>query len=416
MNPYSQALLEAVTPLINDGPPDAVIPAVKLALQSDATEGYLYYILGNRQFEGGACDEAAVALDVATHLLPKQPEPFNDLAASLFVLQRDAEAIAILQRSLALNPDMAEAQETDAIWLLRYGRFREGWRKYEARFRTRKNQFQWRTLSQPFWQGERLDGKTILLHAEQGLGDAVQFARYVPMVAARGGRVILEVYKEALPIMRDLHGVARLIARGEPLPAFDVHCPLLSLPLKFATDLDSIPANIPYLTVPAEKLKPWREKLGPRKGLRVGIAVSGNPRHRDDARRSIALETFLKAFAGRPDAELHFLQDQVRPSDEAALQGHPNLHSHVGELHDFGDTGALIAQLDIVVSVDTSVAHLAGALGRPVWLLLAHLADWRWLLERDDSPWYPTMRLFRQVERGDWTSVLAAVGSQLEAL
>lgn len=416
MNPYAQALVEAIAPLINSAPPNDVIPAVKLALQSDAAEGYLYYVLGNRQFEAGLCDEATIALELATRLVPTRAEGFNDLAAALFVLQRDAEAIANLQRSLTLNPDLAEAQETDAIWLLRYGRFREGWRKYEARFRTRRNQHQWRALPQPFWQGERLDGKTILLHAEQGLGDAVQFVRYVPMVAARGGRVILEVYAEAVPVVREIHGVSRVIARGENLPPFDVHCPLLSLPLKFGTDLDSIPATVPYLTVPPEKLRLWREKLGPRKGLRIGIAVSGNPHHRDDARRSIPLETFLTAFRSRPDAELHFLQDTVRPSDEAALQRYPNLHSHVGELHDFGDTGALIAQLDVVMSVDTSVIHLAGALGRPVWVLLMHLADWRWLLERDDTPWYPTMRLFRQPERGDWASILAEVSSRLEAL
>jgi hypothetical protein len=195
-----------------------------------------------------------------------------------------------------------------------------------------------------------------------------------------------------------------------------VHCSLLSLPLAFGTDLDSIPAAVPYLTVPPDRLTRWRQKLGPRKGLRVGIAWSGNPNHRDDARRSISLDLFGTLLTDRPGIEFHVLQTEFRAADQAVLRDMPHVRNHADDLHDFGDTGALVSLMDLVISVDTSIVHLAGALDRPVWVLLAHLADWRWLLERDDSPWYPSMWLLRQQERGNWASVLSIARSRLEEM
>lgn len=409
MTPYTKALFDAVWPALESGDAQAAMPLLKLALEANARDPYFHYALGNCQFRAGDIDDAAVALTTATRLDPKRAEAFNDLAATLFVLGRDAEALVCLRRALDLDPSLPEATETDAIWLLRYGQFHEGWQKYESRFRTRANRHLRRDFAQPAWTGEPLNGCTILLHAEQGLGDALQFVRYAPLVARRGGRVVLEVYPQVLPLVRHLPGVALAVSNAEPLPPFDVHCSLLSLPGVFDTDLDSIPATVPYLTVPPDKLAEWTGRLGPRRGMRVGIAWSGNPRHRDDARRSIPFETFHALTAAHPAIEFHSLQKDV--SVTAA-----NVFDHSAELHDFGDTGALVSLMDLVISVDTSVAHLAGALGRPVWVLLMHLADWRWLLEREDSPWYPTMRLLRQPSRGDWASVLAKASRWLEAL
>lgn len=410
--PYADALIAT----LETERVEQAIPLLKLAIQSGAANPYLLYALGNCQFKAGLYPEAATALTAATRMDPTRAEAFNDLAASLFVLGRDPEALACLRRSLDLCPDLPEAQETDAIWLLRYGRFQEGWRKYEARFRTRENRHLWRPFAQPIWKGEALGGRTILLHAEQGLGDAMQFIRYVPMVAARGGLVILDVYRELGPLLMKLPGVAGLVHNAVAIPPFDVHRSLLSLPLVFGTDLNSIPSTVPYLTVPAERLAHWRRKLGPRRGMRIGVAWSGNPKHRDDARRSIPFDVFSRLLTDRPGIEYHVVQSDIRAGDLAALGGMEHVRSHQGELGNFGDNGALVALMDVVITVDTSVAHLAGALDRPVWLLLAHLADWRWLLVRDDSPWYPSMWLLRQPERGDWGSVLSVVSSRLREM
>jgi hypothetical protein len=185
------------------------------------------------------------------------------------------------------------------------------------------------------------------------------------------------------------------------------------MPRVFGTDLDSIPAAVPYLTVPEARMAHWRHKLGPRRALRVGVAWSGNPKHRDDARRSIPFDVFATLLTDRPDIELHVLQTGLRRADRAGLQDRPWVRNHADVPQDFGDAGALVSLMDVVISVDTSIAHLAGALDRPVWLLLANLADWRWMMERDDTPWYPSMRLLRQPERGDWASVLSVVAARL---
>lgn len=211
-------------------------------------------------------------------------------------------------------------------------------------------------------------------------------------------------------------GINQILDANGPLPPFDLHCSLMSLPLAFRTDLDSIPATLPYLTVPDDRLARWRNRLGPRRGLRVGIAWSGNPQHRDDARRSIAFETFSTILTDRPGLEFHVVQTQLRQADRAALALWPHVRNHADLLADFADTGALVSLMDVVISVDTAVVHLAGALDRPTWLLLAHLADWRWMLERDDSPWYPSLWLLRQPQRGDWTSVLSTVAETLQEM
>jgi tetratricopeptide (TPR) repeat protein len=379
--------------------------------------GYALYLLGHIQYHMQRYEEAAVALSLSVAITPDQAAAQNDLAAALFALGRETEAVPAIERALAARPDLAEAQETWSIELLRAGRLREAWPQYEARFHSAQGLARRRDFSQPQWRGETpIAGRTILLHAEQGAGDTFQFVRYVPMVAALGATVVLEVYPGLRDAMAGLDGATTVIERGEALPAFDLHCPLLSLPLAFGTDLDSIPAEAPYLAARPDRVALWRTRLGARRGRRIGVVFSGNPGHPDDARRSIPLVQFARLLPDAPDRSFHILQPAIREADRFALELLPHVHDHSAMLDDFADTAALITLMDVVVSVDTSVAHLAGALGWPVWVLLPAKPDWRWLMQRDDSPWYPTMWLFRQQRPGDWESVLDAAARRLEEL
>jgi hypothetical protein len=282
-----------------------------------------------------------------------------------------------------------------------------------------------RAFSRPRWLGEPLNGRRILLHAEQGLGDTIQFCRYAPLVAARGGRVILEVPRKLLRLLSGLRGVTQLVAAGDPLPAFDVQCSLMSLPLAFRTRLDTIPAQVPYLAARPETVAYWRHRLGPWTRRRVGLVWSGGFRpdqpesHAVNERRNIPLRLiaqlnqpaidFVSLQKGEPaESELIALKDAVWPGG--------NLTNAAPELDDFEDTAGLIETLDLVISVDTSTAHLAAAMGKPVWLLNRFDSCWRWLEQREDSPWYPTLRLFRQTTRGDWQAVTQRVSAALQAM
>jgi hypothetical protein len=390
---------------------------IKLALGASGDESYILYLLGHTQYHLQRYEEAVTALSLSVAINPDQASALNDLAAALFALGREAEAVPAIAQALAVRPDLAEAQETWSIELLRAGRLREGWPHYEARFASALGVGRRRDFAQPQWRGEAsIAGRTILLHAEQGAGDTFQFVRYAPLVAAMGATVLLEVYPGLREVMGGLEGVTTVLERGEPLPAFDLHCPLLSLPLAFGTDLDSIPAEVPYLAAPADRVGLWRARLGPRAGKRVGVVFSGNPVHPDDQRRSIPLVQFARLLSPAADREFHILQNDIRPGDRFALELLPHVRDHTGAIGDFADTAALVSLMDVVVTVDTSVAHLAGALGWPVWVLLPFKPDWRWMMERDDSPWYPTMWLFRQPRVGDWESVLEDAARRLDEM
>ncbi|MGE4048208.1 MAG: tetratricopeptide repeat protein [Acetobacteraceae bacterium] len=388
----------------------------KLALATEPANPELHYLLGHAQYRLSRYQDAEHALRRSILIDPNHARANNDLAAALFALGRDEDAIRHIRAALRLDPTLPEAEETEAIWLLRQGRFREAWPKYEARYRTEKGQGLRRDFACPQWQGEPIAGRTILLHAEQGFGDAIQFARYVPLVAQRGARVILEVHRGLGRLMAGLTGAQLVLERGQTLPHADLHCPLLSLPLIFGTDLDSIPASVPYLAAQDALVFKWRAHLGPRRGLRIGIVWSGNPAHRDDRRRTIPLGRFARLLAPRDGCEFHVLQAAVRQDDKPVLASLPHVRDHSLLMPDFADTAALVSLMDVVISVDTSVAHLAGALGWPVWLLLPAMPDWRWMLGRDDSPWYPTFWLFRQRSPGDWDDVLGRVAQQLNTM
>jgi len=389
---------------------------LRLLLGRSRREAHVTYLLGHLRLLQNDPLAAEALLRSAIELDPGHAQAHDDLGRVLAALDHRAEAREVRLRAMELNPDLARQRMITAFDALRAGDFATGWEEYESRVIAAPGVLPRRGFAQRQWYGERdIAGKTILLHAEQGHGDAIQFLRYVPMVAALGARVVLEIHRPLLALAAAVPGVAELYQLGDRLPGFDFHCPLMSLPLAFHTDTGTIPAEVPYLAVPQERLARWRRRLGPRRRMRIGIAWSGNPDYGDDYKRSIPLADFTRIL-DRPDCELHVIQNEVRASDKPVLDGLTHLTDHSTLFGDFADTAALISLLDLVIAVDTSVVHLAGALGWPTWLLLPHLADWRWLAGREDSPWYPTMWLFRQETEGDWPGVLDRVSQQLASM
>ncbi len=373
---------------------------------------------GNALCDLGRLDDAAAEFVATIAQDPGMAEAHNNLGTTLTALGRAEAALADYDRAIALKPDYAEARIGRAYNLLLHGRLREGWEQQEWRWRTAKFRPHLRNLPQPRWRGEPLAGRTLLLYAEQGLGDTIQFCRYATLIAERaagdGGQVVLEVQPPLLPLLRDQLAGVRVVAAGAALPPFDLHCPLLSLPGAFGTELSTIPAPAAYLHAEPARRAHWRERLAAHEAPRVGLAWSGNPLHSRDGSRSMPLARLLPLLdAG---ASLFALQPEVRPDDRATLAATPAIADLGPALTDLVETAAAIAALDLVIAVDTSVAHLAAALGKPVWLLVAFAPDWRWLREREDSPWYPTMRLFRQPSLGDWDCVIARVRAALAQL
>jgi tetratricopeptide (TPR) repeat protein len=356
-------------------------------------------------------EEALASHDSALVARPNYAEAHANRGVTLYDLKRFDEALASYDQAIALRPDYADAHFFKSLSSLVTGDFERGWTGYEWRHRAPAARLTERVFHQPLWLGKGdIAGKTILLHSEQGFGDTIQFSRYVPLVAARGARVLLEVEEPLCELVNGLAGPVQVIAKGDPLPDFDLRCPLPSLPLAFRTRLETIPSDTPYLHLPTQALDYWGEMLGAKEGLRVGLAWAGNTRHVRDGERSMRLRDLLPLTD--IGATFVSLQKDVRPGDVEALKS-CDIIQLGEELGDFSDTAALISQLDLVISVDTSVAHLAGALGKPVWILLTHAPDWRWLLDRDDSPWYPTARLFRQQDSREWGSVVTRLRESL---
>jgi tetratricopeptide (TPR) repeat protein len=356
-------------------------------------------------------EEAVASCDRAIALRPRYAGAFHNRALALIEQGRHEEALAAFREVFAVDPGHTAARWHEALLRLLRGEYPAGWDGYEWRFKHKEIGLRMRDFSVPQWRGEPLAGRTILLHAEQGFGDTIQFARYASMVAAQGARAILEVQPALVSLMASLPGTAMIFARGDPLPAFDAHCPMPSLPLAFATTLETVPAQTPYLAAPADRIAQWRARL-PAGAPRVGLVWSGNPRHKNDRSRSLSFDT-LAPLVAVPGIDFISLQKEPRPADTEALARSHNVLDLGPELQDFGDTAAAISLLDLVITVDTSIAHLAGALHKPVWILLPTRVDWRWLLDREDSPWYPTARLFRQRAAGDWARVITRVRQEL---
>ncbi len=362
----------------------------------------------------GRYDEALASYEAAIVAPAETAQSRYTRSVALQQLRRDQEALEGYQLAWKTDPNHSAARRSEAFCRLLLGDFAEGWVQHEGRWLANDFMLRQRHVDRPLWLGtEPVAGKTVLLHAEQGYGDTLQFCRYVGMVEARGAKVVLEVPSALKLLLGSLDGVSQLVSEDEPTPAFDLQCPLMSLPLAFKTDLTNIPTATPYLRADSSRREKWRQRLDEvaRPGRpRVGLAWSGNPRQKNDQNRSM-LFAEMALLCGL-DATFVSLQPFVRERDVASLEQSGIVHFGA-ELADFADTAALMEALDLVISVDTSVAHLAGALGRPLWVLLCRVPDWRWLLDREDSPWYPQARLFRQDKPGDWPALIGRVREAL---
>lgn len=392
--------------------------AARDSLALDRTAGEAWEVLGAVLAKLGRFAESLEAFTAAERLRPG-PSPNSSLHAArgtaLIAMARPAEAAADFDRALAERPQDAGLHWNLGFACLMAGDYARGWAEFDWRRHDDRAEPPWRRLNQPTWRGEPLNGRTILVYAEQGLGDTLQFLRYVPLVAVRGGRVVLEVQRPLLQLMPGVEGAAQVIARGDPLPPFDLECPLMSLPRAFATVVDSVPADVPYLRPDLLRVARWRDRLGPQDAMRVGLVWAGNPRFPGDEERSPKLAG-LRGLLDVSGCRFYGLQMGPGRADLADAVM-PDGFTDLGpEIADFADTAAIMANLDLLVSSCTGPAHLAGALGVPLWLALPFSPDWRWLTGRDDSPWYPTARLFRQPAPGDWSSVAGRMAAELAAL
>ena len=339
----------------------------------------------------------------------------NNRGLALGELMRHDEGVSAFERAIALAPESVDAHWNLGMALLRIGQFERGWRESEWRLQRPALLGLLTHQNTPRWDGHAsLQGKTILLCHEQGLGDTIQFARYASLVKARGARVLLLVQPALRPLLSTLEGI-EVFGSDDPLPTFDCHIPLLSLPMIFQSDERHIPTPPLGLHATPEALAQWQQRLGERRRPRIGVAWSGNTAHVDDHKRSLPLTSLLQQLSGL-DVDWICLQKDLSATDEATLAARADIRHFGAELQDFNDTAALCTLMDVVVSVDTSVAHLAATLGKPTWVMLAQNPDWRWLLGRTDSPWYPSARLYRQDTRGDWAGVLQKIRADLSAL
>jgi tetratricopeptide (TPR) repeat protein len=382
----------------------------------DPTNADIFTVIGKCLQKLNRHAEALESFDRALDLQPNFVTALNDKAFTLGEIHKFDEALILYRFVKSIDPENALADFNVGLIQLLNGDLEAGWRGCEARWKLSflSGTANYPKLPQPLWRGEEnIEGKTILVCADEGLGDAIQFVRYAPMLTALGARVILLVDDAAYPLLSTLSGVAQVFPKSASiLPAFDVHCPMSSLPLAFRTTLETIPVATSYLpTAAQDRRQVWEDRLGPHDRLRVGLVWSGNPKHRNDHNRSIPLRSLTRILD--IDATFVSLQKDPRSDDKEILLERTDIVDLTAHLTDFMETAALISCLDLVITVDTSVAHLAGALGRPTWILLPHTPDWRWLLDRDDSPWYPTVRLFRQTETRDYASVLDRVRTEL---
>jgi FKBP-type peptidyl-prolyl cis-trans isomerase 2 len=397
------------------GQTEKAILYYEIAINLDQNLVEAHHNLGIAYKDKGQLDEAIICFQKVLLLQPDHANAYYNLGNTLVAKGAFTEAMQCYQKAVEINPEHADAHWSIGLIHLRLGNFEEGWKKYEKRWEL-KDVLTKPHFAQSEWDGRELKGRSILLYAEQGFGDTIQFIRYVPFVAEKGLNIIIECQKELVSLLRNTEGVSQVIAQGEQLPNFDVHCSLLSLPLIFGTTLETIPAEVPYINADAAAVQRWRNKIiADESALKIGLAWAGNPKLQYDHIRSCSLGT-LSPLALHDSITFYSLQkgdasEQAKNPPEGF-----RLIDSSEDIKDFSDTAALIQNLDLIISVDTAVAHLAGALGKPVWTLLPFVPDWRWMQERKDSPWYPTMRLFRQPSRGDWESVILRIKDALKDL
>ncbi|RQR52841.1 glycosyltransferase [Burkholderia sp. Bp9140] len=383
-----------------------------------ATAGAQAELLYNRALtlqQLGRYDDALVSHAAAADAPADTAQAIDTRAVARQQIGEHDAALADYVLACEREPHNGTARRSEAFCRLLMGDFETGWQQHEMRWRASDVVLHRRHADRPLWNGdELLAGRTVLLHAEQGYGDTLQFCRYASLLHDRGATVLVEAPAALGELLGTLRGVSRIVTEDQPTPAFDLQCPLMSLPHAFRTTLDTVPADVPYLRADARRRDAWAQRLdaiSPPGRLRIGLAWSGNPRHANDENRSIPFAALAPLVAAH-DATFVSLQPQIRARDADAFAASGVL-SFADALTDFAETAALADTLDLVISVDTSIAHLAGALGRPLWVLLPRVPDWRWLLERDDCPWYPSATLFRQARPGDWPAVVARLADAL---
>jgi tetratricopeptide (TPR) repeat protein len=385
-----------------------------LELNPDSLDAHLNlgYVLSDQDKPG----EAAREFERAAAIAPESVKPLFYLGNALCAEGRLEEGGEAYRRAIALQPDYADAHGYLSLSLLLRGEFEAGWKEYEWRWKSDEFQSIGGGIDKPRWDGSDLAGRTILVHAEQGFGDTIQFIRYLPLVAQRGGKVVVQVHKELIRLLRQVPGAQEWLTNEEKPPAFDVYCPLLSLPGMFGTTLETIPGPVPYLFAEGELVENWKRRLGPRDGkLRVGLVWAGSTHFKGDRTRSLMLDK-LSVFGGIKGVRFYSLQKGA--AGQQAKHPPEGLELvDLGEgLEDFADTAAVMQLMDLIVTTDTSIPHLAGAMGRPVWVMLQKIPYFTWMLDRKDCPWYPTVRMFRQSKHGDWGTPIGEVRRELQKL
>ena len=392
--------------------PDMAVKYYQKSIDINPNFAEAYNNLGIALKNKGQFNEAILCYEKSLELDSLSAEAHNNLGYILFINKCEVhKAISHFQRAIELNTEYAEAQFNLALTFLLSGNFKEGWKQFEWYWK--KDPSDLHNFTQPLWDGAEVIGKTILLHERLGFGEAIMFIRYALLMAQSGAKVIVECQKELKSLMENVEGVYQVISYTEQRPNYDLHCPIFKLPVIFNTTLTDIPQNIPYIFPEQELIQQWSAKLcNDNSRLKIGIVWSAGHKKGDPYHRSCPFELFASLMKIR-HSTFYSLQKEKDDLQIKPLSEEENFIDYTNEFNDFSDTAALIQNLDLIISVDTAVAHLAGALGKPVWILLPFVPDWRWLLNREDSPWYSTMRLFRQPSLGDWESVIAKVKGEL---
>jgi hypothetical protein len=390
---------------------EIAVQFIQRALKLSPTTAHFYNNCGPALRALGRFEEAVDSYRKAIELQPSLSQVWYNLGKCYSEAGQPERALKAYNRQLELGGDQASTRWNRSLANLALGNFQDGWRDYELRWQATPAAASRRNFTIPAWTGEPLNGKALFIYAEQGLGDTIQFIRYAPLVVERGGRVIVECQPELVRLIQSMPSIEKVIPQGSPTPSCDYHIAMMSLPLAFQTRLETIPSHTPYLFVEDQESLIWKQRLGSEKPKRnIGLVWAGGQKHPGDARRSLNLDQLapLAQISG-----IHWISLQKGEPANQALESVFSLSDWTTDLDDMRSTASLIMTLDGVVTVDTAVAHLAGALGKPAWLLLPFVSDFRWLLNREDSPWYPNMRIVRQPLLGDWEGAIKKLYSIL---
>jgi len=413
-NNFAQALVNKGIALYELGSIEEAIRNYDKAILINSNLAEAHLNRGNALERMQLLEDAIQSYDIAININNKFAQAYHNKGVALGRMGRLDEAISNYDKAISIDSNYAESYLSKAYALLLAGKFTEGWKLHEWRWRSDQFINSNRKFDKKLWKGEEsLSGKTILLYGEQGLGDSIQFCRYAKMVQELGAKVVLEIPKSLVILIGGLEGVDTIVEQGNVLPNFDFQCPLMSLPLAFNTQIYNIPFSSAYIKVDSSRIELWRHRLGIKTKTRVGIVWSGNSEHKNDRNRSIKLEDLLSYLT--EEQEFICLQKEVRTIDIDAIE-RSAIKCFTNEITDFMDTAALCSLMDVVISVDTSVAHLSSAIGQKTWLMLPYSPDWRWLLDREDSPWYKSMKIYRQGPDCKWESLFDMIKSDLDSL